>query len=161
MWDTEDREWLLDDTMKLCGTNESGVRNAFGVLTEEEVSSIFFCGILSSGREHASFLYEPNAQLSFRIRYCKGTCLFQARQVIPQTIEYHPLLLHSRFVHLPPFFHRNVTLRSSHSKHDTRPTDALIDRLHMYSSQTIFKIPTRSSLAKLRHQMFELIASVN
>jgi hypothetical protein len=48
-----------------------------------------------------------------------------------------------------------------HSKHDTRPTDALIDRLHMYSSQTIFKIPTRSSLAKLWHQMFELIASVN
>jgi hypothetical protein len=42
MWDTEDREWLLDDTMRLCGTNESGVRNAFGLLTEEEVSSIFF-----------------------------------------------------------------------------------------------------------------------
>ena len=53
---TEDWEWLLDDMLKLCGTNESGLRSAFGLLTEEEMSSIFFSGILSSGREYAKFL---------------------------------------------------------------------------------------------------------
>jgi hypothetical protein len=84
--DTEDWESLLDDMMKLCGTNESGVRNAFGLLTEEEVSSIFFSGILSSGRKYANFLYGPNAQSSFRIRCRKGTYLFQAPQVNPQAI---------------------------------------------------------------------------
>lgn len=54
--DTNDWEWLLDDMLKLCGTNESGLRSAFGLLTEEEISSIFFSGILSSGREYAKFL---------------------------------------------------------------------------------------------------------
>ena len=54
--DTEEWEWLLDDMLKLCGMNESGLRSAFGLLTEEEVSSIFFSGVLSSGREYANFL---------------------------------------------------------------------------------------------------------
>ncbi|KAG1846879.1 secretory pathway protein Sec39-domain-containing protein [Suillus subluteus] len=45
----EDWEWLLDDMLKLCGRNESGVPSAFGLLREEEVSSIFFSGLLSSG----------------------------------------------------------------------------------------------------------------
>lgn len=52
--DTGNWEWLLDDMLKLCGMNESGVRSAFGLLTEEEVSSVFFSGILSSGREYAT-----------------------------------------------------------------------------------------------------------
>lgn len=48
-------EWLLEDMLKLCGNSETGLKSAFGLLSREEVSSIFFAGLLSSGCEYLSF----------------------------------------------------------------------------------------------------------
>lgn len=45
-------EWLLEDMLKLCGSSEAGLKSAFGLLSREEVSSIFFAGLLSSGCEY-------------------------------------------------------------------------------------------------------------
>ncbi|KAH7928480.1 Sec39-domain-containing protein [Leucogyrophana mollusca] len=45
-----DWEWLLDDMLKLSGTSDNGVKSAFGLLSQVEVSSIFFGGVLSSGK---------------------------------------------------------------------------------------------------------------
>lgn len=44
-------EWLLEDMLKLCGSSETGLKSAFGLLSREEISSIFFAGLLSSGCE--------------------------------------------------------------------------------------------------------------
>ncbi|KAH7912575.1 secretory pathway protein Sec39-domain-containing protein [Hygrophoropsis aurantiaca] len=45
-----DWDWLLDDMLKLTGPNENGIRSAFGLLSPAELSSIFFGGVLSSGK---------------------------------------------------------------------------------------------------------------
>ncbi|KAG0696042.1 secretory pathway protein Sec39-domain-containing protein [Suillus ampliporus] len=73
----EDWESLLDDMLKLCGTNESGVRSAFGLLTEEEVSSIFFSGILSSGRFDIAkdLIYSKHSKLSLKASKIEDLCL--------------------------------------------------------------------------------------
>ncbi|KAG1749863.1 secretory pathway protein Sec39-domain-containing protein [Suillus paluster] len=73
----KDWEWLLDDMLKLCGTNESGVRSAFGLLTEEEVSSIFFSGILSSGRFDIAkdLIYSKHGKLSLKASKIEDLCL--------------------------------------------------------------------------------------
>ncbi|KAG9314258.1 secretory pathway protein Sec39-domain-containing protein [Chiua virens] len=42
-------KWLLEDMLKLSGTSENGLKSAFGLLSSEEVSSIFFTGLLNSG----------------------------------------------------------------------------------------------------------------
>ncbi|KIJ45144.1 hypothetical protein M422DRAFT_167113 [Sphaerobolus stellatus SS14] len=44
-------EWLelLDDMLKLVGGGEGALRGAFGLLSKEEVTRIFFSGLLSSG----------------------------------------------------------------------------------------------------------------
>ena len=47
-------EWLLEDMLKLCGSSEAGLKSALGLLSREEVSSIFFAGLLSSGCEYLS-----------------------------------------------------------------------------------------------------------
>lgn len=47
-------EWLLEDMLKLCGSSEIGLKSAFGLLSREEVSSIFLAGLLSSGCEYLS-----------------------------------------------------------------------------------------------------------
>lgn len=47
--DLEDWEWLLDDMLKLTEKSESGIRGAFGLLSREEVLSIFLSGLLSTG----------------------------------------------------------------------------------------------------------------
>ena len=44
-------EWLLEDMLKLCRTNDNGVRSAFGVLSRAEILSIFLSGLLSTGRK--------------------------------------------------------------------------------------------------------------
>lgn len=46
-----DWEWLLDDMLKLCTVAENGLRGPFGMLSATEVISIFFAGVLSSGRK--------------------------------------------------------------------------------------------------------------
>ena len=45
-------EWLLEDMLKLCGDSETGLKSAFGLLSRQEVSSVFFAGLLSSGCEY-------------------------------------------------------------------------------------------------------------
>jgi hypothetical protein len=47
----DDWEWLLEDMLKLCRTNDNGIRNAFGLLPQAEILSIFLNGILSTGRK--------------------------------------------------------------------------------------------------------------
>jgi hypothetical protein len=47
----EDWEWLLEDMIKLTGKSETGIKNAFGHLSEDEVLRIFLGGLLSTGSE--------------------------------------------------------------------------------------------------------------
>jgi neuroblastoma-amplified sequence len=47
----DDWEWLLEDMLKLCRTSDNGIRNAFGLLPQTEIISIFLSGILSTGRK--------------------------------------------------------------------------------------------------------------
>lgn len=47
-----DWEWLLEDMLKLCRTNDNGLRGAFGLLSRTEILSIFLGGLLSNGREY-------------------------------------------------------------------------------------------------------------
>ena len=49
-----DWEWLLEDMLKLCRTNDNGLRGAFGLLSRTEILSIFLSGLLSNGREYSS-----------------------------------------------------------------------------------------------------------
>ncbi len=44
-------EWLLEDMLKLCRTNDNGLRSAFGLLSQTEILSIFLSGLLSNGRK--------------------------------------------------------------------------------------------------------------
>jgi hypothetical protein len=46
-----DWEWLLEDMLKLCRTNENGLQCAFGLLSQAEILSIFLSGLLSTGRK--------------------------------------------------------------------------------------------------------------
>jgi hypothetical protein len=47
----EDWEWLLEDMLKLTETSESGLKEAFGLLSQAEVIGIFFGGLLSTGSQ--------------------------------------------------------------------------------------------------------------
>ena len=46
-----DWEWLLEDMLKLCRTNDNDIRSAFGLLSQTEILSIFLNGLLSTGRK--------------------------------------------------------------------------------------------------------------
>ncbi|KAG2369457.1 secretory pathway protein Sec39-domain-containing protein [Suillus spraguei] len=78
----EDWEWLLDDMLKLCGRNESGVSSAFGLLTEEEVSSIFFSGLLSSGRFDIAkdLIHSKHGKLTLKASKIEDICLVASRE---------------------------------------------------------------------------------
>ncbi|KAF8584990.1 Sec39-domain-containing protein [Ramaria rubella] len=66
-----EEEWLelLEDMLKLVGGGEGTLRGAFGLLSKEEVTRIFFSGLLSSGnfrvaqrilkKSHTSYLSDP------------------------------------------------------------------------------------------------------
>ncbi|KIJ68586.1 hypothetical protein HYDPIDRAFT_82051 [Hydnomerulius pinastri MD-312] len=78
----EDWEWLLEDMLKLCGSSETGLKSAFGLLSEEEISSIFFGGLLSSGlfgiaRE---LLYQKHGKLSLSTAAIEDICLSASRE---------------------------------------------------------------------------------
>ncbi|PIL31647.1 hypothetical protein GSI_06349 [Ganoderma sinense ZZ0214-1] len=45
----EDWEWLLDDMLKLAGSDEGDSRSAFCLLSRDDVIRIFFSGLLSTG----------------------------------------------------------------------------------------------------------------
>lgn len=78
----EDWEWLLDDMLKLCGKNESSVPSAFGLLTEEEVSSIFFSGLLSSGRFDIAkdLIHSKHGKLTLKASKIEDICLVASRE---------------------------------------------------------------------------------
>ena len=50
----DDWEWLLEDMLKLCRTNDNGLRGAFCLLSRTEILSIFLSGLLSNGRKYPS-----------------------------------------------------------------------------------------------------------
>jgi hypothetical protein len=52
-----DWEWLLEDMLKLCRTNDNGIRSAFSLLSQTEILSIFLNGLLSTGRKFPFPLY--------------------------------------------------------------------------------------------------------
>ncbi|KAG2755536.1 hypothetical protein P692DRAFT_20793257 [Suillus brevipes Sb2] len=78
----EDWELLLDDMLKLCGKNESGVPSAFGLLTGEEVSSIFFSGLLSSGRFDIAkdLIHSKHDKLTLEASKIEDLCLAASRE---------------------------------------------------------------------------------
>ncbi|KAL4241792.1 hypothetical protein ABKN59_000878 [Abortiporus biennis] len=45
----DDWEWLLEDMLKLAGSGDSGLGGAFCLLSRDDVSRIFFSGLLSTG----------------------------------------------------------------------------------------------------------------
>ncbi|KAK0208143.1 secretory pathway protein Sec39-domain-containing protein [Desarmillaria ectypa] len=61
----EDWEWLLEDMIKLSGKGNSDLRGAFGLLSQEEVTRIFFNGLLISGKfDIAKALLQSNRNIS-------------------------------------------------------------------------------------------------
>lgn len=60
----EDWDWLLEDMLKLTGKSETGIKNAFGLLTEGEIMRIFLSGLLSTGSK-PHFVIHGFAQLKF------------------------------------------------------------------------------------------------
>jgi hypothetical protein len=51
VYSQDEWEWLLEDMLKLCRTNDNGIRSAFGLLSQSEILSIFLSGLLSTGRK--------------------------------------------------------------------------------------------------------------
>jgi hypothetical protein len=66
----DDWEWLLEDMLKMCRTNDNGLRSAFGLLSQAEILSIFLSGLLSTGRK----LPSPFRPLIF----CFDRCFLQS-----------------------------------------------------------------------------------
>lgn len=48
----EDWEWLLEDMVKLAGSGDSDLRGAFCLLSQDDVTRIFFGGLLSAARKY-------------------------------------------------------------------------------------------------------------
>ncbi|KAG2154711.1 secretory pathway protein Sec39-domain-containing protein [Suillus clintonianus] len=80
--DMDEWESLLDDMLKLCGRNESGVPSAFGLLTEEEISSIFFSGLLNSGRFDIAkdLIHSKHGKLALNASQIEDLCLAASRE---------------------------------------------------------------------------------
>ncbi|TFK30780.1 hypothetical protein FA15DRAFT_31165 [Coprinopsis marcescibilis] len=73
----EDWDWLLEDMLKLTETSESGLRGAFGLLPREEVVSIFFSGLLSTGRLDIArkMLHGPHPKIQLSAQTVEDICL--------------------------------------------------------------------------------------
>ncbi|EGO05166.1 hypothetical protein SERLA73DRAFT_164715 [Serpula lacrymans var. lacrymans S7.3] len=78
----EDWEWLLDDMLKLCSISETGLKSAFGLLSNDEVIRIFFAGLLSSGRFNIAkdMLRSANQKLSLSSDAVEDICLAASRE---------------------------------------------------------------------------------
>jgi hypothetical protein len=77
-----DWEWLLEDMLKLCRTNDSGLRGAFGLLSQAEILSIFLSGLLSTGQLDIakSLLRSKKSTLSLDDRVVEEICLTSSRE---------------------------------------------------------------------------------
>ncbi|KAJ3564975.1 hypothetical protein NP233_g7936 [Leucocoprinus birnbaumii] len=64
----EDWEWLLEDMLKLTGKSETGIKNALGHLSEDDVLRIFLGGLLSTGKFDIArtMLYSPRNKLPLK-----------------------------------------------------------------------------------------------
>ncbi|KAF8560244.1 hypothetical protein OG21DRAFT_1594169 [Imleria badia] len=78
----EEWEWLLEDMLKLCGSSETGLKSAFGLLSKEDVSSIFFAGLLSSGSFNIAreLLHQRHEKLSLPPLIAEDICLSVSRE---------------------------------------------------------------------------------
>ncbi|KAL4069717.1 secretory pathway protein Sec39-domain-containing protein [Scleroderma yunnanense] len=77
-----DWEWLLEDMQKLRTTSENGVKGAFGLLSREEVCSIFLSGLLSSGLFDIAraILLQRNSHLYLSDVDVESICLSVSRE---------------------------------------------------------------------------------
>ncbi|KAI0051709.1 Sec39-domain-containing protein [Auriscalpium vulgare] len=77
-----DWEWLLEDILKLSGTNDIGLKSAFGLLSRTEVIRIFFGGLLSSGKFDIAknMLHSRTNPLALDDRIIEDICLAAARE---------------------------------------------------------------------------------
>jgi len=72
----------LEDMLKLCGSSEAGLKSAFGLLSREEVSSVFFAGLLSSGSFDIAreLLQQRHGKLSLPPLIAEDICLSVSRE---------------------------------------------------------------------------------
>ncbi|KAF7799235.1 hypothetical protein EIP86_010467 [Pleurotus ostreatoroseus] len=78
----EDWDWLLEDMLKLAGSGDSSLKGAFCLLTKEEVSRIFFGGLLASGRFDIAkaMLRSPKALLQLEPTAIENICLTSSQE---------------------------------------------------------------------------------
>ncbi|KAJ7038332.1 secretory pathway protein Sec39-domain-containing protein [Mycena alexandri] len=79
----DDWEWLLEDMLKLTGKGDSGLRGAFGLLTQDEVLRIFLGGLLSTGNFNIarSLIRSPKNKLSLSSEAIEDICLACSREL--------------------------------------------------------------------------------
>ncbi|KAF6766537.1 secretory pathway protein Sec39-domain-containing protein [Ephemerocybe angulata] len=73
----EDWEWLLDDMLKLTEKSESGIKGAFGLMSREEIMTIFLSGLLSTGKIDIAktLLRHPHGKIDLSPQAVEDICL--------------------------------------------------------------------------------------
>ncbi|KAJ6621604.1 secretory pathway protein Sec39-domain-containing protein [Mycena sp. CBHHK59/15] len=79
----DDWEWLLEDMLKLSGKGDSGLRGAFGLLSQDEVLRIFLGGILSTGNFNIAkvLIQSSKNKLSLSSEVIEDICLSCSREL--------------------------------------------------------------------------------
>ncbi|KAJ7293449.1 Sec39-domain-containing protein [Mycena rebaudengoi] len=79
----DDWEWLLEDMLKLSGKGDSGLRGAFGLLSQDEVLRIFLSGLLSTGNFNFAkiLLQSSKNKLSLTSEVIEDICLTCSREL--------------------------------------------------------------------------------
>ncbi|KAJ7125711.1 secretory pathway protein Sec39-domain-containing protein [Mycena crocata] len=79
----DDWEWLLEDMLKLSGKGDSGLRGAFGLLSQDEVLRIFLGGLLSTGNFNIAktLIRSPKNKLSLSSEALEDICLSCSREL--------------------------------------------------------------------------------
>ncbi|KAJ7103660.1 secretory pathway protein Sec39-domain-containing protein [Mycena belliarum] len=79
----DDWEWLLEDMLKLSGTGDSGLRGAFGLLSQDEILQIYLTGLLSTGNFNfaKTIIKSPQNKLSLSSEAIEDICLTCSREL--------------------------------------------------------------------------------
>ncbi|KAJ7487460.1 secretory pathway protein Sec39-domain-containing protein [Mycena galericulata] len=79
----DDWEWLLEDMLKLSGKGDSGLRGAFGLLSQDEVMHIFLSGLLSTGNFNIAktLMRSSKNKLSLTPEAIENICLSCSREL--------------------------------------------------------------------------------
>ncbi|KAJ6574981.1 secretory pathway protein Sec39-domain-containing protein [Mycena capillaripes] len=79
----DDWEWLLEDMLKLTGKGDSGLRGAFGLLSQDEVLRIFLGGLLSTGNftVATTLIRSTKNKLSLSPEAIEDICLSCSREL--------------------------------------------------------------------------------